>query len=85
MCHVTKYSTIRGVFRGGYNGSPNRHLESGVDPGNEVDRMLKVWSYCVKVRRNLEWNETSEREPSGKPSGAQILGTVWTTGTPSSV
>ena len=40
MCHVTKYSTIRGVFRGGYKGVCqglllNRHLESGVDPGNE--------------------------------------------------
>ena len=43
MYHVTKYSTIRGVFRGGSNGvcqgllRLRRHLESGVDPGNEVD------------------------------------------------
>ena len=42
MYHVTKYSTIRGVFRGGSNGvcqgllRLRRHLESRVDPGNEV-------------------------------------------------
>ena len=41
MCHVK--NTIRGVFRGGSNGARvfsalSRHLESGVDPGNEVDQ-----------------------------------------------
>ena len=42
MCHVIKYSTIRGVFRGDLTvcarvfSAPSRHLESGVDPGNEV-------------------------------------------------
>ena len=44
MCHVTKYSTILGVFRGGVKrcvpgSSLGRHLESGVDPGNEVDKV----------------------------------------------
>ena len=46
MYHVTKYSTIRGVFCGGSNGvcqgllRPQPPSWSGVDPGNEVEFSL---------------------------------------------
>ena len=60
MYHVTKYSTIRGVFRGGSNGvcqgarvfsALSRHLESGVDPGNEV--VVYVTKYATAMKANF--------------------------------
>ena len=58
MYHVTKYSTIRGVFRGGSNGvcqgllRLSRNLESGVDPGNEVGQ-FKCIQNNYKIKRDL--------------------------------
>ena len=60
MCHVTKYSTIRGVFRRGSNGvcqgllRLSRHLESGVDPGNEVAESAEMKGLSIVQR--MKWN-----------------------------
>ena len=55
MSHVTKYSTIRGVFRGGSNGV----CQGGKRPGGETGSPLLV--QCVMRRK------TGTSAPSALP------------------